>query len=92
MARITYSPTTIGGKMVAEGVDYIRKGQEKLERATALMNSITGGGVTPAALEASTEFGVASTLGDEFYDAVNSMKVTALTIAAASIADLDMGD
>ena len=92
MARITYSPTTIGGKMVAEGVDYIRKGQEKLERAVALMNSLTGGGVTTSALEASAEFGVASTFGDEFYTAVNTMKVNSLVITSESIGDIDMGD
>lgn len=159
--------------MVAEGDDYIRKGQEKLERAVALMNSVTAGGTIPARLEGSTEFGVvavaeipaativsssvanpsvlttsaahgipsgytatisghtgatpsingsyvvtstgANTLtipvnvtvggtggtitavvagvnGQLFYNAVNDMKTNALTVSAAAIADLDMGD
>jgi hypothetical protein len=58
MARPPFSSVTIGGAMVAEGVDHIRKGRECLERATALMNAVAAGGASPALLEASTEFNV----------------------------------
>lgn len=91
MARVTFNSATIGGAMVAEGVDHIRKGREALERATALMNAISAGGATPALLEASVEFGVAASQGSAFYDAVNTMKVNAATVTYAAIADIDMG-
>jgi hypothetical protein len=91
MARITYDASKIGGIMVAEAVDHIAKAQGLLSRAKSLADSITGGGVTPANLEASPEFGVAAGLGDEFYAAVSAMKTNAATVTAASIADIDMG-
>lgn len=92
MARITYDSSKIGGALVAQAVDHIRKAQECLERAVAMANSIAAGGTTPALLEASPEFGVAAGQGSTFYTAVNNMKVSALTVTAASIGDLDMGD
>lgn len=92
MSRITFSSATIGGAMVAEGVDHIRKGRECLERATSLMNSISAGGATPSLLESSVEFGVATSQGQAFYDAVNGMKVNAATVTDATIADIDMGN
>jgi hypothetical protein len=92
MARITFSSATIGGKMVAEGVDHIRKGRECLERAVALANSISAGGATPALLESSVEFNVAVGQGAEFYTAVNGMKVSAATVTDSAIADIDMGE
>ena len=91
MVRVTYSSATIGGTMVAEGVDHIRKGRELLERATSLMNSISAGGATPALLESSVEFGVAVGQGSAFYSAVNEMKVNAAAVTDAAIADIDMG-
>ena len=91
MARITYDASKIGGIMVAEAVDHIAKAQDLLDRAKSLADSISAGGVTPAALEGSAEFGVATTLGDEFYAALAAMKTNAATVTVAAIADLDMG-
>lgn len=91
MARITYDASKIGGIMVAEAVDHLAKAQALLNRAKSLADSISGGGVTPANLEGSPEFGVAVGLGDEFYSALNDMKVNAATVSAAAIADIDMG-
>jgi hypothetical protein len=91
MARIVYNSTTIGGKMVAEAVDHIRKGRDLLTRASALANSISAGGVTPALLESSPEFGVVVGQGSNFYTAVNNMKTNAATVSDTAIADIDQG-
>ena len=91
MARIAYNATTIGGSMVAQGVDHIRKGRDLLARATALANSISAGGATPALLESSAEFGVVVGQGASFYAAVNGMKTNAATVADTAIADIDQG-
>ena len=91
MARIAYNATTVGGKMKAEAVDHIRKARDLLTRASALANSITAGGVTPALLESSAEFGVAAGQGASFYTALNNMKTNAAAISDAAIADVDQG-
>ena len=91
MARITYNATTIGGAMVAEGIDHIRKGRDLLTRAKSLADSVFGGGVTPALLELSAEFGVSASQGAAFYTAVNGAKTNAATVTDAAIADLDNG-
>jgi hypothetical protein len=91
MARITYNATTIGGKMVAEGIDQIRKGRDLLTRAKSLADSISAGGVTPALLEASPEFGVAVGSGATFYTAIGNAKTNSAVVSDAAIADLDNG-
>ena len=91
MARITYNATTIGGKMIAQGVDDIRKGRDLIARAVSLANSISAGGATPALLESSPEFGVAVGAGATFYTALNNMKTNAATVSDTAIADLDNG-
>lgn len=91
MARITYNAVTIGGKMVAEAIDHIRKGRDLLNRAKVLADSVSGGGVTPALLEGSAEFGVATGQGSTFYTAVGNAKTNAATVSDSAIADLDNG-
>ncbi len=91
MPRITYSGTTIGGLMVAEAVDHVRKAKDLLLRAKSLMDSIATGGTAPANLEGSVEFNVAIGQGASFYNTVNGMKSNAGTITDAAIADIDMG-
>ncbi len=91
VTRIIYGSTTVGGKMVAEAVDHIRKGRDLLIRATAMMNSIADGGVNKALLEACPEFNIASGQGATFYDTVNGMKTNAATVTDAAIASIDMG-
>ncbi len=91
MARISYNTSTIGGSMVAEAVDHIRKGRDLLNRAVAIANAKSGGGVTPANLESSAEFGVATGEGSTFYTAINNMKTNAATVSDTAIADLDNG-
>lgn len=91
MSRITYDASKIGSKLVAEAIDHISQAQYKLGRAKALADSITGGGATPASLEASPEFGVAVGAGAAFYSALATVKANANAVTAASIADLDSG-
>jgi hypothetical protein len=91
MARITYNTATIGGAMVAEAVDHIRKARDLLVRAVSVANSISSGGATPVPLEGSPEFGVATGQGAAFYAAVNSMKTNAATVTDVAIAELDNG-
>lgn len=91
MARITYNAVTIGGKMIAEGMDHIRKGRDLLGRAKSLADSVSGGGVTPALLESSAEFGVATGQGAAFYTAIGNAKTNSATVSDAAIADLDNG-
>ena len=92
MARIAYSATTVGGSMVAAGVDHIRKGRDLLARATALANSISAGGATPSLLEGAPEFGVTGVgNGAIFYTALNGMKANAATVSDSAIGDIDNG-
>jgi len=91
MARITYNATTIGGTMVAEGIDHIRKGRDLLMRAKSLAASVSAGGTTPALLESSAEFGVLASQGGAFYTAIDNAKTNAATVTDAAIADLDNG-
>lgn len=91
VTRVSYNAATIGGALVAEGVDHLRKGRECLERAVSMANSVCDGGLTPALLEASTEFGVATAKGSAFYTALGNMKTNSATGTDAAIADLDMG-
>lgn len=92
MARIPYNPSSVGGEYVARAVSNLHQAQEYLQLAKALADSVTGGGVTPSALEGSTEFGVATSKGSDFYDAVANMKVNADTVTQSELANLDMGE
>ena len=91
MARIVYGSTTIGGLMVAEAVNHVRMAKDILNRVKSLADSISGGGVTPANLESSTEFNVVSGQGGNFYTAVSNMKANIASITDSAIADIDMG-
>lgn len=91
MSRLVYDASKIGSKLVAEAIDHISQAQYKLGRAKALADSISGGGVTPASLEASPEFGVAVGAGANFYNALANIKANANVVTAAALADLDNG-
>ena len=91
MARITYNTTTVGGKLVAQAVANVRNARDELNRVVAMMNSMTAGGVTPALLESSAEFGVAVGQGANFYAAINNMKANTATVSDSAIGDIDNG-
>lgn len=91
-SRISYGVSTIGGAMVAEWVSNLYTVKEDAARIVGMMNSKSGGGVNPEDLEASAEFNVAASLGDEFYSAVNNIKATLDSISTAELAKLDAGE
>ena len=91
-SRFSYSTTAaVGGSHVANATRYIIMAQQELNRAVAIANEMTGGGVTPANLEGSAEFGVAVGQGATFYTAINNLKTNLATVTAAQLADLDAG-
>lgn len=92
MARIGYDSASIGGEMVATAVDTLSELQSSLVRVVAMMNSMTAGGTTPENLEGSTEFGVPTGSGSDFYTSVNNIKATVCAVTAATIGALDKGD
>ena len=92
MARIPYSSTTIGGSMLAEAVNHVRKARDILARTKALVESVSVGGTVMTNLEGSAEFNVASGKGSSFYDAVSNMKANCDVITDAAIAEIDMGN
>lgn len=89
--RVIYDEASVGGKMLAEGVDFIRKGQEKLDRAKALADSVTAGGVTTSNLNGSTEFGASVVDGAGLYTAISDMKSNVHTVTDSALANLDKG-
>lgn len=93
MARIVYSPTTVGGLMLSEAVDHIRKGRDLLVRAKALADAVTGAGSDVAKLEGDTAFGVPAVAGNGSlcYYGLSDFKTACDTATDALIGQLDMG-
>jgi hypothetical protein len=91
MARIVYDANKIGGAMVAAAVGHLQLAQQLLARAKGIADSVSAGGVTPANLESSAEFGVVVGSGAAFYTALAAMKTNAATVTVASMSDMDNG-
>ena len=90
--RITYATSNpVGGQHVAVAVRYIEMAQQEIALAMQVANSLTGGGVTPANLEGSTEFGAAVGQGAALYTAMNNLKANLATVTAAQLGDLFSG-
>ena len=85
-ARIGYTNTP-----VKLAVNYIILAQQQLARAKAEADCITGGGVTPANLEGSAEFGVTSGQGSVFYTCFTGMAANLAAVTASELAKLDQG-
>ena len=96
MARIQYGTGTPFGSKIYQTVQAIKLAQAFLPRCKQVADSLTGGGVTPSALEGSAEFGVATGEGANFYAALQSLDAALFTTPSswtpvqASI-DLDQG-
>lgn len=91
-SRITYSTTSVtGGIHLANAVRYVQLAQQEIALAVGVANSITGGGVTGANLEASAEFGAATGQGATLYTAMNNLKANLATVSTAQISDLYAG-
>ena len=90
-ARITYTPTALGGQHLAAAARYTILAQQEIARAKDLADSITNGGVDTANLEGSAEFGAAVGQGGTLYTAIGALKTNIATATAASLAKLDQG-
>lgn len=90
--RITYATTAqSGGIHLANAVRYAQLAQQEIALAVGVANSITGGGVTPANLEGSAEFGAATGQGSNLYTAMSNFKANLSTVTTAQISDLYTG-
>ena len=95
-ARITYGPTSLGGSHLAAAARYTILAQQEIARAKAMADSITGGGATPANMEAAagcTDFGtgLASGAGSAIYTAIANLNANLATVTASQLAALDQG-
>ena len=91
-ARITYGPTSLGGTHLAAAARYTILAQQEIARAKAMADSITGGGATPANIEAGTDFGtVPASGGAAIYTAIANLNANLATVTASQLAALDQG-
>lgn len=91
MARIQYDPGTIGGTMIAQAVDHIRKAKDLLDRAKWLADQRSNGGADKPELVGCAEFAVGLDQGAVFYDAIGGLIFYAAQLTANDLAALDMG-
>ena len=96
MATISYNITSPFGSKVYLAIQAIRGAQATFQRVKQVADDVTGGGVTPANLETSSLFQVASGQGAAFYAALQSIDAALFTTPStwtpvqASV-DLDQG-
>jgi hypothetical protein len=96
MAIIGYNSSSPFGSKMARVVQDVKEAQQLLSRCIDTANDMTNGGSTPANLEGSAQFGVATGQGLNFYNALASLN-SALFAAPASRTplqasiDLDQG-
>lgn len=90
MSRITYSNTTIFGKMTAETVNRILISTSNLQRLKNTMDSAVGSPAVWSKLE-SGDFGVGTGQGEAFYNTIVSLMASMQAIPAFTINSLDMG-
>lgn len=92
-SRILYgNQVATGGVHVANAVRYANLAMQELELAVTIMNSITGGGATPANLETpQPDFEVETGKGSTFYTTVNDFKSNMATAVATPVGTLYQG-
>jgi len=96
MANISYSTTSPFGSKVYLAIQAIRGAQATFQRVKQAADSVSGGGVTPANLETSPLFQVASGQGAAFYTALQSIDAALFTTPSTwtpvqATIDLDQG-
>ena len=96
MARVSYDQTTPFGSKMYLAIQGIKLAQANLQRIKQVADAMTGGGATPANLELSKEFGVATGGGANFYAAIQSLDAALFTTPASwtpvqATIDLDQG-
>lgn len=93
-ARISYSTTASGGIHLANFARYMILAEQELTRAYNIAVQVTAGGVTPANLEGSSEFGVTVGQGAVLQSAMiafNSAVAALNTSVAANLSQVDPG-
>ena len=90
-ARITYTPSAVGGVHLKLATQYAILAQQEIAHAKNIADSVTGGGVTPANLEGSAEFGALTGQGSSLYTAISNFSANLATVTAAQLAALDQG-
>lgn len=89
MARLTFVRTSPFGSQVNQIVNGLVYAQQHLVEIKKVADLLTAGGASPAGLEGSAEFGVASGQGAAFYTDLQS--IIAGVNAIACLPDLDQG-
>lgn len=89
--RIEYPTSTPGGTLLSGGITKVIQGIQDITNAVALMNEITGGGVTPANLDGSPEFALVAGVGAVLYPAANNAKANLNTETLPMLMDLYQG-
>lgn len=87
-----YDPKTVGGELIARAVAKVREAQFDFALAKSMMDLVSGGGATPANLEGSAQFGVATGDGAAAYEAIANMVVYLSDVSTPAIAALYQGD
>lgn len=96
MANISYSTTSPFGSKVYLAIQAIRGAQATFQRVKQAADSVSAGGTTPANLETSPLFQVASGQGAAFYTAIQSIDAALFATPASwtpvqATVDLDQG-
>lgn len=90
-SRINYNPSAIaGGTLIANGVNKLLDAIQDINQSWNVMYQLTYGG-TPANLEGSTEFGVETGKGQDFYTALDFLKASVANLPADILAKLYQG-
>lgn len=89
-ARLVFDKTKPFGAIVALSVAALVKATSDLARVKAVADSISAGGVTPALLESSPEFGIAVGGGATFY--ADLQNIQAGLAAITCLPSLDQGN
>lgn len=94
MAIISYSATTVGGKLTAEVVSRLKSCVDDLSMLKEMLDQASAGGASPSSLEGHPLFGVGTGQGSAFYDTIVSLKsaVSESTVSDNTLASLYQGD
>ena len=95
MAHIAYNRSTPYGAKTSTAIARLIAIRQDIDRIKLTMDSLTAGGVTLTNLEigdGAANFGVPAGQGATFYNDIVSIKSGLAAIAAATIADMDLGE
>ena len=96
MALIVYNPQSPFGSQMSLAIQGLKRAQANIQSIKQTADTMTNGGVTPANLEGSAQFGVAAGQGAVFYAAIQSIMAALYTTPSTwtpvqATIDLDTG-